>query len=71
MQEAEVEDRPTLGGRPEAASYERVLLAELDRRLVELAGYPDEQFGRIGLADGILVLLLFVLLPVLAVWIYR
>jgi hypothetical protein len=61
------EDRRTLGTR----AYERALLAELERRLAELGRCSDETFGRIGLADGIAVALLFVLLPALVVWMYR
>jgi hypothetical protein len=55
---------------PESA-YARALHAELDRRVAELGNTPDEAFGRLGRGDAALMIVLFILLPVLAVWIYR
>jgi hypothetical protein len=54
-----------------AAAYRRALRAELERRLAELATTPKDAFGGIGLADAILVTLLFVLVPAIVVWMYR
>jgi hypothetical protein len=53
------------------AAYERALRSELDRRITELAAAPDDAFGRVGAADGILVTVLFVVFPALLVWMYR
>ena len=55
---------------PEAA-YTRALHAELARRIAELGNTPDEAFGRLGRGDAVLMIVLFILLPALAVWIYR
>jgi len=70
----QAEEPATLGAKPEVApdlSYERVLRAELDRRVAALAASSDEDFGRLGRGDGILVVALFVLLPAFAVWFCR
>jgi len=70
----QAEEPATLGAKPEVApdlSYERVLRAELDRRVAALAASSDEDFGRLGRGDGILVVVLFVLLPAFAVWFCR
>jgi hypothetical protein len=75
------DDAPTLQGKPEVApafeetadeaAYTRALRAELDRRLAALAAAPDDAFGAIGVGDGALVALAFVLLPALLVWLNR
>ncbi len=64
------DEPPSLGDGPEAA-YTRALHAELERRIVELGSTPDEAFGRSGAGDAALMIVLFILLPALAVWIYR
>ena len=70
----QADEQATLGGEPDVApdmSYERALRAELDRRIAALAAASDEDFGRLGRGDGILVVVLFVLLPAFAVWLCR
>ena len=70
----EAEENPTLVSAPDAApeaAYERALRAELDRRIAALAACSDDDFGRLGRGDGILVVALFVLLPACAVWLCR
>lgn len=55
----------------EPEAYQRALHAELDRRIAELGATSDEAFGRIGPGDGILVAVLFVLVPALVIWASR
>jgi hypothetical protein len=74
MPQPEEPATPTLGAEPEVApdmSYERALRAELDRRVAALAASSDEDFGRLGRGDGILIVALFVLLPAFAAWLCR
>ena len=53
------------------ATYARALHAELERRVAELGNTPDEAFGHLGRGDAVLMIVLFILLPGLAVWLYR
>jgi hypothetical protein len=64
------DEPPSLSDGPEAA-YTRALQAELARRIVEIGNTPDQAFGPLGRADTVLMIALFILLPALAVWIYR
>jgi len=48
--------------------YERALRAELDRRVSELASYPDDAFGELGRKDVLLVGLLCLFVPALLLW---
>ena len=64
------DQRRTPGGTPEEA-YQRALHAELDRRVAELGATSGEVFGRIGPGEGIVVALLFVVLPALVIWVAR
>jgi hypothetical protein len=61
---------PALSDGPEAA-YTRALHAELTRRIGEIGNTPEQAFGPLGRADAVLMIALFILLPALAVWIYR
>ena len=47
---------------------ERRLAQELERRITELATCDDSAFGRMNAVDALLVVLLFLLLPLLGVW---
>ena len=47
---------------------ERRLAEELDRRIGELAACDADEFGRMNAVDVALVVLLFLLLPLLGVW---
>jgi hypothetical protein len=47
---------------------ERRLAEELDRRIAELATCDAAAFGRMNAVDVVLVVLLFLLLPLLGVW---
>jgi hypothetical protein len=53
------------------ADFEHALRADLQRRIAALADTSDDAFGRIGLADGILVAALFVVVPALVAWMFR
>jgi hypothetical protein len=64
------DQRRSPAGTPEEA-YQRALHAELDRRVAELGATSDQAFGRIGPGDGIVVALLFVVLPALVIWVAR
>lgn len=61
---------PPPGTTPDA-TYRRALRAELDRRLTELDATSDDAFGRLGSAEGVLVALIFVLLPAVLVWLCK
>ena len=67
----EAHEPQTLVTRPDAAASERGRHAELDRRLEALATSSDADFGRLGRGDAIAIAALFVLLPALAVWMFR
>jgi hypothetical protein len=44
------------------------LAEELGRRIAELATYDASAFGRMDAVDAVLVVLVFLLLPLLGVW---
>ena len=53
------------GGDPE---FEAALSLELDRRIAEVSGYSDEDFGRIGSLEWVIICLVGVILPAALVW---
>jgi hypothetical protein len=68
----EAEDPRTLGDAAiQEAAWQRALEAELDRRVAELAATPDGAFGRMGWGDTLAVIAFCLLVPALAVWIFR
>lgn len=72
MREPEAEDPRTRTGPGVKESPDaRVLRAELERRLCALYATSAAAFGPMGRRDGILVLVLFLLAPAVAVWIWR
>jgi hypothetical protein len=50
------------------SELERAFARELERRLAELARCDDAAFGKIGSSDAVLVTLLFLLLPLIGLW---
>lgn len=65
------DDDPRTRAAAAEALYEQALRADLERRITELAHTPDAAFGRMGVGDGILVGLLFVVAPALVAWVFR
>lgn len=51
--------------------YQRALRADLERRITALAATSDDAFGSMGLGDGVLVGVLFVVGPALVAWWFR
>jgi hypothetical protein len=47
------------------------LHSELGRRLHEIASYPEATFGPLDVRDLIATTLLFVLLPLVVLWMFR
>ena len=50
------------------SALERALAQELDRRIAELATLDDAAFGRLSVWDALVVVVLFLLLPLVCVW---
>ena len=50
------------------AAFEQALRVELDRRIGEVSGYRDEDFGRIAAGEWVVFCLVGLLLPMVLVW---
>jgi hypothetical protein len=56
---------------PDEVEYERVLRAELERRIAALAAEGEQAFGHMGTVDVLLIAVGCLLLPGLLVWWFR
>jgi hypothetical protein len=70
MSQAERVGPPQLA-KDSAHEFDEAMQSELDRRISELAAYSETAFGPLGIGDLMATLLLFVLLPLLLVWVLR
>ncbi len=63
---------PPVGGDVNAdAEFARAMRVELDRRIAELATCPDAAFGPLRAPEWAAAVALFVVLPLLLVWVMR
>jgi hypothetical protein len=49
-------------------AFEAALRLELEKRIVEISAYTDQDFGRIGAGEWFCFCLIGVVLPILVVW---
>jgi hypothetical protein len=56
---------------PEEESFDQAMRRDLDRRIDTLASGSGASFGLLGPGDWIATILLFVVAPLLLVWVYR